>query len=153
MHTVRFLIIILMLALLSLTTGCGEQQQAPTQKEETKVTTEDIKKEAKELVEATKSYTMEQKKAYEEELATKLDEYGQKIEALKAQLMTMQGEAQQDMQEKIDSLHAKVEDMKSKALELQNASDAAWDDLKAGLDKAEDDLEEAFTTAMQNFQK
>jgi anaerobic ribonucleoside-triphosphate reductase len=142
-----------MLVLLSLTAGCGEQQQATTHKEETKITTEDIKKEAKELVEATKSYTMEQKKAYEEELAKKLDEYGQKTGALKAQLMTMQGEAQKDMQEKIDSLHAKVEDMKSKALELQNSSDAAWDDLKAGLDKAEDDLEEAFTTAMQNFQK
>jgi len=153
MNTLRLIIILLALAFLSLVAGCGEQKQATTQKEETKVTTEDIKKEAKELVETTKSYTMEQKEAYEQQLANKLDEYAQKIAALKAQMVTMQGEAQKDMQEKIDSLHAKVEDMKSKALELQNASDAAWDDLKAGLDKAEDDLEESFTTAMQNFQK
>ena len=88
MNTLRLLIILLALVLLSLNAGCGEQQ-ATTQKEETKVSTEEIKKEAKELVEITKSYTMEQKEAYEQQLANKLDEYAQKIAALKAQVITM----------------------------------------------------------------
>jgi len=141
------------LGLLFLAAGCGEQKQPDSQKQEAKTTTEDIKKEARDLVETARTYTMEQQQAYEQQLGQKLDEYARKVAVLKAQVATMTGAAKEDMQDKIGSLHTKVEDMKNKAQELQAASGAAWDDLKEGLDKAEDDLEEAFNSAMQKFDK
>ena len=153
MYPTRFIVILSVLGLLFLAAGCGEQKQPDSQKQEAKTTTEDIKKEARDLVETARTYTMEQQQAYEQQLGQKLDEYARKVAALKAQVATMTGAAKEDMQDKIGSLHTKVEDMKNKAQELQAASGAAWDDLKEGLDKAEDDLEEAFNSAMQKFDK
>ena len=153
MYLARYLVILLAFGLFFLTAGCSEQQQATTQKEGTKATVEDVKKEAVDIVEVTKSYTMEQKEAYEQQLATRLDGYKQKISVFKAQMGAMKGNAQKVMQKKIDTLQAQLEEMKNKVLELQDASGEAWNDLKKDLDKAGEDMNEAFTNAKTNFRE
>lgn len=153
MHLKRFLVIFLLAVFVALAAGCSKRQEPMTQEEGKKTTTEDIKKEAEEMVETTKSYTMEQRKAYEQQLARKIDEYGQKIYALKEQLMMVKGEAENELLEQIDMLQAKTDDLKNKAEDLKKASGQAWDELKIDLDKAIDDLDEAFSKALQSYKK
>ena len=152
MKTARLLVILLAAGFLFLAVGCSEQKSS-MQEETPKATSEDVKKEAKELVETTKSYTLEQKQAYEEQLAKKLDEYNQKISALKVQMAQAESTVQTDMQALLESLQTKVEDLQTRANGLKDASGAAWDDMKKGLDQAEEELDQAFSEAMAKFQQ
>jgi hypothetical protein len=113
----------------------------------------DVEQKAKDLMETTKSYTMEQKQAYEQELSKKLDAYSQEIAAFKGQMLQAKGAVQADMQVAIDKLQAMVDNMRSRADELKDASGEAWDDMKKGVDKAEDELDQAFSNAMQKFKQ
>lgn len=152
MNFARVLSVFTFLAFLFINYGCSDQEQPAMQVKESETTTiEDVKKEAGELVEATKEYTLEQKEAYERQLAGKFEEYEKKLSTLRQQLNMAGGDVKQRMQEKIESLQGKLDDMKSMTEQLKDTSGEAWNDMKVGLDKAEDDLNKAFSDAMQNF--
>ena len=153
MYLKRILGILFLIIFVALATGCRQRQESRTQEEGNKTTMEDIKKEVKEMVKTTTSYSLEQRNAYEKQLAQKIDAYGKKIQALKEQMMIAKGEAEKKLQEQIDMLQAKTDDLKNKAEDLRNATGQAWDELKKGLDKAVDDLDEAFSKAMQSYTK
>jgi outer membrane biogenesis lipoprotein LolB len=145
MKIIKITIFLLMAAFLILNTACSEQEK------EAKTTMEDVKKETREMVETAKSYTMEQRHAYQQELADKFAEYDRKIETFKQQMNMVKGETERKMQENIDMLQSKVDDMKKRAEKLKNAGGDAWTDLRNGLEKAEDDLDRSFSEAMKNF--
>jgi TolA-binding protein len=153
MNRVKLWIIVIFVMLMAFSSGCSEQKEATMQPKENKTTAEDVKQEAKEMVQTTTTYTMEQKEAYEQKLAEKLETYNQQISTLKQQMVMLQGEAEQKLQDQINSLQTKVEDMKNRSDELKDAGGEAWNNLKDGLDKAGDDLDQAFTEAMQKFTK
>jgi TolA-binding protein len=153
MNRVKLWIIVIFVMLMAFSSGCSEQKEATMQPKENKTTAEDVKQEAKEMVQTTTTYTMEQKEAYEQKLAEKLETYNQQISTLKQQMVVLQGEAEQKLQDQINSLQTKVEDMKNRSDELKDAGGEAWNNLKDGLDKAGDDLDQAFTEAMQKFTK
>ena len=153
MQLVKILLIVMTITSLLLTAGCSEEKEPAMQKEGTKTTAADVKKEAKELMATTKSYTLEQREAYEKELAKKFAEYDRKIFVLKEQLVDATEETRQKLQEQINMLLTKEGDLRNRAKGLKEASGKAWDDLKKGLDKASADLDEAFAKAMQKFIK
>ena len=138
----RKILVVLVIGLLSLAVGCSERAQTVKQEKKAKTTMEDVKKETGEMVETAKSYTLEQRQAYQKELADKFVKYEQDIEDLKQKMIMVSGDTEQKMQEqiKLDVLRDKLADMESRAQELKDASGDAWDDLKKGLDKAGKDL-------------
>ena len=81
MKFLKYTLIVVTATTLLIAAGCSEEKKPAMQEGGSKTTTADIKKEAKDLVETTKSYTMEQKEAYEKELADKFAEYSRKIYA------------------------------------------------------------------------
>jgi len=146
MNIIKITIFLVMTVFLFLNTACSEQEKT------SKTTVEDVKKEALEAVETAGSYTMEQRQAYQRQLADKLVEYDRDIATLKQQLAMVKATAGQKTQEKIDMLQAKVEDMKKRTEELKNASGEAWKEIRRGLEKAGNDLERSISDAMKNFE-
>jgi hypothetical protein len=152
MKSTRLVLFFLAAAFFLMAVGCSEQKTS-MQEEKPKPTAAEVKKEAKDLVETTESYTMEQKQVYEQQLVQQLEEYSQKISALKDQVAMMPGEAKTAMQEQINMLDTDLQDMEAKAGEMKDASGQAWEDMKQGMEQAEKDLNQAISNAMQNFQK
>ena len=76
----RKILVVLVIGLLSLAVGCSERAQTVKQEKKAKTTMEDVKKETGEMVETAKSYTLEQRQAYQKELADKFVKYEQDIE-------------------------------------------------------------------------
>jgi len=152
MKTMRLLLILGAAAFLFLAVGCSEQKSS-VQEEKPQTTAEDVKKEATDMVETAKSYTMEQKQAYEEKLAKELDEYRQKISALRAQMTQAKDSVQKEMQDTMDRLQTDIDAMGNKVDAMKNASGEAWDSLKEGADRAAEDLNQAYSDAMQQMQQ
>jgi chromosome segregation ATPase len=125
--------------------GCGgqEEQQA--------VTGEDVKKEAKEAVETTLAYTEAKKEEYQKKLNAQLDRYEQRLDALQARAEAMTGEAKDALDDRLEMLRQEKEALQQKADELETQSGRAWDDLKAGLDEAVENLDAAFEQAVSRF--
>ncbi|MGA9236845.1 MAG: hypothetical protein WBV91_18620, partial [Desulfobacterales bacterium] len=58
--------------LLGFLAACGDQKEA--EKSQTEVTSEDVKKEAKEAMQTAKEYTLQQKEEYQKQMEAKLQE-------------------------------------------------------------------------------
>ena len=149
MNIVKITTFLLLAAFLFLNAACGEQEKKP------KTTMEDVKTETRNMAETAKSYTLQQRQVYQQELADRIAEYDRKIEDLKQRMIMVYGATEQKMQEqiKLDELQEKVKNMKNRAKELEDASGDAWIDLQNGLEKAGKDLDRSFSEAMKNFQK
>ena len=153
MRVTRIFIILFAVSFLLLNAGCSQSPQQESKEKEVKTPMGEVSKKAADAMATTESYTMEQKKAYEQELADKFAKYEQKISLLKEQMAMAGEESKKNLQQNIENLQAKVGEMESRTNELKNASGFAWSDMKKGLDKAVADLDKAFAEAMQNFQK
>ena len=94
---------------------------------------------------------MDNKDAYEKKLEAQLDEWSAEIDKLKARADKAEADARLDYYEQIEELRAMQDDAKKRLVELQQASDSAWQDLKAGLDSAFDSLGSALRRAASRF--
>ena len=143
------LFVMILFAILFLMTGlffgCGgqEEQQA--------VTGEDVQEEAKEAVETAGAYAEAKKDEYREKLNAQLDKYEERLDALQAQGAVMTQEAKNELEEKLEMLRREKETLQQKADELESKSGKAWEDAKAGVDKAMEDLNAAFEQAVSRF--
>jgi hypothetical protein len=96
---------------------------------------------------------MENKQAYREKLEAHMREWSAKIDLLKAKADQAEAEAKIEYRNRIEDLRQKKEALKAKLSELQNASDAAWKDIKAGTEKAAADLKDALQSALAKFKQ
>ncbi|PLX99651.1 MAG: coiled coil domain-containing protein [Desulfuromonas sp.] len=94
---------------------------------------------------------MDKKKSYEERLEAELNEWSAKIDVLKAKAAKTKSDAEINFAEEIERLEAKKAGAKAKLQQLREAGDDAWDDLKAGIEKAWSDLGSAISAATARF--
>ncbi|MGB7932308.1 MAG: coiled coil domain-containing protein [Gammaproteobacteria bacterium] len=94
---------------------------------------------------------MELKDAYQDKMDARLREWQAKIDALKAR--ADQAEAEQKIQyyEEIETLRTKQQKVKQKLEELRSAGASAWQEVKAGVEVAWTDLEDAVQRATDKF--
>ena len=94
---------------------------------------------------------MELKDAYQDKMNARLREWQAKIDALKAR--ADQAEAEQKIQyyEEIESLRTKQQKVQQKLEELRSAGASAWEEVKAGVEAAWTDLEDAVQRAADKF--
>lgn len=123
----------------------GRQGEAAEPRD--KVTADDIKKESKEALEATKEYTAQQKDAFYKKAQAELDEMQAKIVRLKAEAGKASGKVKADVEKMIHELEEQKEAAAKKLEALQSASGRAWNDLKAGMNSAMDDLKKSYQRA------
>jgi chromosome segregation ATPase len=96
---------------------------------------------------------MENKEAYKDKLEAQMREWSAKIDLLKARADQAEAEAKIEYNKRIEDLRQKKEALQAKLSELQDASDAAWKDIKAGTEKAAADLKDAVQSALSKFKQ
>jgi predicted RNase H-like nuclease (RuvC/YqgF family) len=131
--------------------GCGEKDQ-PQSKSGT-VSSDDVKKEAKEAYETTKAYTQEQMQAVRKQIETKLDEYGKEIDQLQAKAEKLEGDAKAKVEQQLTALRQKRDAVAEKVKELGSSSGNAWEQLKSGIDAAMEELANAYKKVVAEFSK
>jgi hypothetical protein len=93
----------------------------------------------------------DKRKAYEEKLDAQIKEWSAQINLLKAKATNATADMKIDYNETIDVLQRRQEEVKKQLKELQAAGDAAWEDLKIGLEKAWFEVRVAYQDAMLRF--
>lgn len=94
---------------------------------------------------------MSMKDTYVKKLQSKLDEWNAEIDKLKAKADVKEADARQEYYKQIDELKSMKEGVRKKLDELSEAGDDAWEDLKAGADRAWESASRAFSSAMSRF--
>jgi hypothetical protein len=124
-----------------------------TYAQQTDVTKQDVKQEAASTVEKAKAYAEQQKQEYSKQVQTTLDDFSKKMDQLKEQAKNYKGEASTKIEAGIADLKTKQDQAKQKLQEVGSSTGAAWDDMKAGLDKAVADLQKAYNDASSHFKQ
>ena len=94
---------------------------------------------------------MDDKEAYQKKLQAQLDEWQANIDKLVAQAREAQADAQVRYNEEIEELRKRRDALESKLHEVQNAQAAAWSDIRAGADKAWDEMSKSMQAAWKRF--
>jgi DNA repair exonuclease SbcCD ATPase subunit len=140
--TVRVTAMLLLCMTTALLTACGDENKPATSKPA--VSSEDVKKEVRDASETTMAYFEARKKAYQEQVAARLEDYDKKLDELKAMAMTMGDEARTRINQKMEALQKKVASAYQKLDELKMAADNAWEGSKPRMDSALAELENAY---------
>jgi hypothetical protein len=94
---------------------------------------------------------MGMKEAYQEKMDARLREWQAKIDELKARADQAGAEQKMAYYEQIESLRARQQKAQAQLNELRSAGEDAWEDVKAGVELAWQDLQEAFGRASEKF--
>ena len=84
-------------------------------------------------------------------LQTKLDEFDIQLEKLTTQGDTLREKARKEFLERLEQLQSQKTQLLPKIEKATRASEAAWEDIKSGLDRAVTDLKVALEQAASNF--
>ncbi len=96
---------------------------------------------------------MENEKAYHERIEVRLKALAVKIDLLKAKADRTNAKTKLRYHKQIRMIHAKQEMLGDKFHKLKKSGDEAWDELRAGLGIAWDDLKYAWNRAISRFKK
>lgn len=94
-----------------------------------------------------------EKKDYQKRLEEALDEFSQKINIVKEKLETSGSQAREKLQEEIDLLETKRTAALKRLQEIRSASSDSWSLLKAGSDRAMEDLKFAYEQALARLRQ
>jgi predicted RNase H-like nuclease (RuvC/YqgF family) len=141
---IRIGIVLSVIGIFLCVVACGESKQE-------NVTSEDVKKETEEAYQTAVEYTAQQKEEIQAEMRRKLDDYKQKIEQLRSETETLSAEAKAEVKRRLEELRTKQQAAEQKLSQLKSSSGKAWNDIKQGLDRAVDDLEQAYKNARSQF--
>jgi murein L,D-transpeptidase YcbB/YkuD len=105
------------------------------------------------LIQKQKDIILEKKKAYQEKIEAQLKDWGPKIDALKVKADKTKADAQAIYKQQIENLWMKQEAARQKLQKIKDSGEEAWGELKVGLDKALEDLKEAFDRSKSKFRR
>jgi chromosome segregation ATPase len=112
--------------------GTGEKAQTPNQSQEAEA-------------------ARRERRQYQKKIETKLRELDQKIDALKVRTAKHSKVARNQLDRQMSELDQKREVAHQEFEKLRNSSQGAWQDMKAGIDAAMDNLETAYERAASHF--
>ena len=154
MRRIALLIMLTSFFGLAFLVACGDQKEA--EKSKTEVTSEDVKKEAKEAMETAKTFAQQQKEEYLQQIEGKMKEFDRDMQELlvKAQFRAtdLKEESKAQFDQSMEELRNKKQAAAEKLNELNSASGKAWEDIKSGMDSAMDELSKAFDRARSHFE-
>ncbi len=94
---------------------------------------------------------MTERQLYIDKMKAKLDEWNAEINKLQAKADGASAELQLKFKQDIKHLKEQRKQIAEKLQAVQKASDSAWDDLKAGLEKSWHSLDKAISSAWSRF--
>lgn len=114
-------------------------------------TAADLKREVREALDAVKSYTFRQKDEYQKKLESLLEDVDGRLEDLRDRAEDVGAEARKELAREIELLRQKQQVIRDRLAKVKSAGADAWDDIKAGIGDALDDLQQAFERARSRF--
>jgi len=93
------------------------------------------------------------KEAYQEKIDAKLKKWRAEIDKLKADSREAKADAKLEYQHQIDELSSKQKAAEQRFNELKRAGADSWEDMKTGIDKALNALQQSFERASQRVRK
>ena len=105
------------------TVACSDKDDSQTTGSD--VTSEDVKEEAKEAVEAAAAYTQQQKEEYLKEINARIDEFNQKIDELQKRAESKASTLGKEARETMDNSMAELQ-------QLKQETEAKYDELIRG---------------------
>ena len=119
------------------------------------MTSADVKKEAKEAIETTKAYSLQQKEEYQKQMEAKLQDFDREIQSLQDKVKSGASALKEDsiakFNQSMEELSKKKQAVAEKLNELKSESGKAWEDTKSGVDNAMDELGKAYDRARSHF--
>jgi hypothetical protein len=91
------------------------------------------------------------KEAYQEKLEAQIKEWSAKLTELKAKADKAGAEAKVQMNQQIDQLRARTETAQQKLNEIKAASADTWENLKAGSEKAVEEMKKTWESLKSKF--
>jgi TolA-binding protein len=91
------------------------------------------------------------KRAYEQKIDSALRDLDQEIQGLKIKSRVQNRADRKQLDEQIAALERKRDEARIRLMKLKDSSDEAWRDMKAGIDKALNDLDVAYEQAASHF--
>ena len=119
--------------------------------EEQKVTAGEIKEQVEKTVKATGDFAAQKRDEYQKLMEAKISEWSARIGDLEAAAKKAKAGTQEEAKKKIEDLKQKKAELEQKLGELKQSSAGAWNDVKAGLEKASEAVKKAYEQALSNF--
>ena len=94
---------------------------------------------------------MSKRDAYVEKMKAQLDQWNAELDRLEARRAEAEADTRLEIERQLASLRSQRDETRTKLRELESASDAAFDDLRRGVDHAWDSMSQAFREAMSRF--
>jgi arginine utilization protein RocB len=130
---------------LGLAAGCTNSSP------EAKRANEKAKKEVREATEATADALRRQKEEYRKKANAELDRLDDQLKTWKEKANRAGADARADLDNRIKQLEAQRDKLRARMAGLKADSKDAWDQAQKGLDKAMDNLKDAFGKAKEEF--
>jgi len=92
-----------------------------------------------------------EKELYQKKIQAQIDEWKAELSKLRAQSAGASADAQLELNQQVKELESNVDEAENKLTELREASDEAWDSLKAGVEEAWGSLMTGFSEATSKF--
>lgn len=119
---------------------------------ESPVTPGTIAQEARETIEATTQYTAQQKAAFQRKAQGELEAIQQQMTALQGRIDKASVSARAELQKSIHELEVKKEAAKTQLDGLKSATDATWNEMRAGVHSAIEEMNQSFQRARSKLQ-
>jgi hypothetical protein len=134
--------------------GCAENESSDSSSQTlTNVSAREVRKEAREAVDAASQFAAENKERFVASMEAKLKECGQKIADFEGKLATLASEytAKAEGSKALDALREKRTQMGQQLEKLRQSSQEAWQDAKAAVDAAAAEVDKAYENAKSRF--
>lgn len=130
--------------LLLMLVGLSVSFAACQKREPAKVTAEEVREKAAQAAGAATDYAKQEKEDYIGKVQKEMDELEAELDALKTEARKTTAKAKAKLDGEIKVSEDKWKTAERKFTELKSTGADAWESMKAGVDKAMDDLKQSF---------
>jgi cytochrome c553 len=106
-----------------------------------------VRKETREALKAANDYAYAQRKEFAAKMNAELEGLKEEMNQLAAHVEKSNAATKDEAAPRMKSLQERSDTLREKLDELKNATEATWEDVKAGVSKGADELKESVTQA------
>jgi TolA-binding protein len=118
---------------------------------DSKANADKVAKEAREAIEATKEYTIQQKEAFQRKVQEELVAIHQQIVVLREKIAHLSESTRADLQKSLTELEKKKESAKERLEELKEVTDGKWRDVQERMNIAMNELKHSYHKLMSRM--
>ena len=142
-------IVITVFSVAAFAVGCKPTDNQPTVGDSSAPKYEQLRKETKEAVQATKDYAYAQKAEFVEQMRIEIAALEKEMDQLAAKVESSNAATKDEAKAKLQAVRVKTAELDKNLDGVKDASESTWEDVKAGFKKGYDEAKDAFNQARQ----